>query len=429
MLNRNLLAAKIITLCLSVFVLFCFSCKDKTAKKLSLEEDQDATDRVIIGAERLLNKDFFSLVEGKRVGLLTNHTGVFPNGQHIIDALNENPQVELTLLFGPEHGLRGEEDHTVADGTDPKTGLPIISLYGELRKPTPDILAKVDVIVFDIQDIGTRFYTYIKTMLWMQEAAAENNLPFIVLDRPNPIGGTYVDGPIEPIAINGAIPITHGMTVGELAKLFNAYRKDAGLPTADLTVVPMLNYQREFWYDDTGLPWIKPSPNMLTLTTATVYPATCLIEGSNISEGRGTMHPFEQVGAPWIDAKALANKMSAYNLKGVKFKASQFIPDSIVDGLKIYPPKFLSENCSGVSMEITNREEFKSAQVGVYIFHALMSLYPERFEFRDARFDKLLGTPEVRKKLQRGESPEKIVQSWQSEIKTFKNLRQKYLLY
>lgn len=174
----------------------------------------------------------------------------------------------------------------------------------------------------------------------MQEAAAENNIPFIVLDRPNPIGGLYVDGPVEPIAENGAIPNTHGMTVGELAQLFNGYRKENALLPAQLTVLPLKNYKRSFWYDDTGLPWIKPSPNMLTLETATVYPATCLIEGGNISEGRGTMNPFEHFGAPWIDGEALAEKMNAYNLKGIQFEASQFIPDSIVDGIKIYPPKF-----------------------------------------------------------------------------------------
>lgn len=414
---------------LTLLVLLVISCKDKVSKEKYRGTQEEKVARVIIGAERILDPEFFSLLEGKRVGLLTNHTGVLPNGKHIIDVLHDNPKVTLTLLFGPEHGLRGEEDHHVGDGSDSGTGIPIISLYGKLRKPTPELLEKVDVLVFDIQDIGARFYTYIKTMLWMQEAAAENNIPFVVLDRPNPISGTYVDGPVQPIAENGAIPITHGMTVGELAKLFNGYRKDSGLPTAELTVVPLQNYKRNLWYDDTCLPWVKPSPNMLTLTTATVYPATCLIEGSNISEGRGTVHPFEQFGAPWIEAEALVEKMNAYKLKGVQFETAHFTPDSIVDGLKIYPPKFLSEICHGVSMKITDRNTFESAQVGIYIFHALMTLYPDRFEFRESRFDGLLGTSEIREKLQAGDTPEAIVQSWQLEIKRFKALRQNYLLY
>src|SRR5690606_21979295 len=234
--------------------------------------------RVIIGAEQLFSEEYIHLVEGKRVGLVTNHTGLLPDGTHLIDLINDHPSVELSLLFGPEHGLRGEEDTHVGDGTDPKTGLPIISLYGKVRKPTPEMLDKVDVLVFDIQDIGARFYTYIKTMLRVQEAAAEEGIPFIVLDRPNPITGKYVDGPVgralEPKTGIGNIPVTHGMTVGELALMFNGERKAQGLPEAKLTVVPLKNYSRTQWYEATGLPWIKPSPNMLTLETAVVYPAT-----------------------------------------------------------------------------------------------------------------------------------------------------------
>lgn len=429
MTDRNQLPLYFFKICISLLTLLLFSCKDQASEKQSSKTHQPETERVIIGAEQLFDTNYFPLVEGKKVGLLTNHTGILPNGEHVIDLFNENPQVTLTLLFGPEHGLRGEKDHQVADGTDPKTGVPIISLYGKLRKPTPEMLEKIDVLVFDIQDIGARFYTYIKTMLWMQEAAAENHIPFIVLDRPNPIGGLYVDGPVEPIAKHGEIPITHGMTVGELAQLFNAYRKDQGLQPAQLTVVPMQNYQRSYWYDDTGLPWLKPSPNMLTLETATVYPATCLIEGSNISEGRGTMHPFEQFGAPWINAQALAENMNGYHLKGIKFEATNFSPDSLVDGIKIYPPKFLMETCNGVTLKITDRDEFQSARAGIYIFHALMNLYPDIFEFRNSRFDGLLGTPDVRTRLQAGDLPEDIVNSWTSEITAFKEKRKMYLIY
>lgn len=388
---------------------------------------------VKIGAEQLFSPAFEHLVRGKRIGLVTNHTGVLPDGTHLIDLLNENPDTELTLLFGPEHGLRGEKDAHVADGVDPKTGVPIISLYGKVRKPTPEMLEKVDVLVFDIQDIGARFYTYIKTMLRVQEAAAEQGIPFIVLDRPNPISATYVDGPIgkalEPITGIGNIPITHAMTVGELALMYNGERKDKGLAEADLTVVPLQHYDRSQWYDETGLPWIKPSPNMLSLHTAVLYPATCLLEGTNISEARGTMFPFEHMGAPWVNSQELANKLNAYALEGIKFHPTTFAPDSIVDGIKIYPPKFLGEEVPGVKIEVTDRDKLRSAELGVYILHTFKTLYPEHFEWRKGRIDGLLGTSDVREQLKAGKSPEEIIKTWQDDIERFKTKREQYLLY
>ncbi|MDX1753594.1 MAG: DUF1343 domain-containing protein [Salinimicrobium sediminis] len=389
--------------------------------------------RVKIGAEQLLSPAFAHLVKGKKVGLVTNHTGVLPDGTHLIDLLNDHPDVDLKLLFGPEHGLRGEEDTHVADGTDKKTGLPIISLYGKTRKPTPEMLEQVDVLVFDIQDIGARYYTYIKTMLLVQEAAAENELPFVVLDRPNAISATYVDGPVgkalEPEKGIGVIPVTHGLTVGELAEMYNGEREEKGLKKADLTVIPLQNYQRDQWYDETGLPWIKPSPNMLTLQTAVVYPATCLLEGTNYSEARGTEVPFERFGAPWVKGRELADQLNSYNLKGVEFRTVIFMPDSIVDGIKIYPPKFLGEQVNGVEMIITDRDAFKSAEAGIYILHALKTLNPNKFEWRQARIDGLLGTPEVREMLEAGKNPEEIIESWKKELESFRQKREKYLLY
>jgi uncharacterized protein YbbC (DUF1343 family) len=389
--------------------------------------------RVVIGAEQLFSPEYEKLIKGKRVGLVTNHTGLLPDGTHLIDVLNGHKDVELTLLFGPEHGLRGEEDAHVANGVDKKTGLPIISLYGKLRKPTKEMLDKVDVLIFDIQDIGARYYTYIKTMLNVLEAAAEEGVPYIVLDRPNPITGDYVDGPmgkpLESVSGIGNIPITHGMTVGELAKMFNGERKEKGLPTAELTVIPLKNYKRDQWYDHTGLPWVKPSPNMLNLKTAILYPATCLLEGTNYSEGRGTMEPFEVLGAPWVNGKKLAEKLNAYNLKGIMFKPKTFVPDSIVDGIKIYPPKFLGEKVKGVEIIITDRNNLESAKAGVYILHALLELYPDKFEWRNARMDGLLGTTKVREQLQAGVDPEKIVRQWDEAEEKFRNKRKPYLLY
>lgn len=400
-----------------------------------LREQQKKRDenRVIIGAEKLLTPEFIDLVKGKRVGLVTNHTGVLPNGQHLIDLLNNSPDVELTLLFGPEHGLRGEADAQVANGIDPETGLPIISLYGKLRKPTPEMLEKVDVLVFDIQDIGARYYTYIKTMLNVLEAAAEAEIPFMVLDRPNPISGAKVEGPIGKAldAKNGIgnIPVTHGMTVGELALLFNSERREKGLPVADLHVVPMENYSRSQFYDQTGLPWIKPSPNMLFLSTAIVYPATCLLEGTNISEARGTMSPFEHFGATWINSEELAKQLNSYNLGGVEFQPITFKPDSIVDGIKIHPPKFLGEKVNGVEMIVTNREAFEPLAAGIFILHAFHTLYPEKMEWRKERMDGLLGTSEVREKLQAGISPKEIIQDWQEDEEKFRKIREEFLLY
>ena len=389
--------------------------------------------RVIIGAEQIFSPQYEQLLKGKRVGLVTNHTGLLPDGTHLIDLFNDRKDVDLTLLFGPEHGLRGEEDTHVSDGIDKKTGLPIISLYGKLRKPTKEMLEKVDVLVFDIQDIGARYYTYIKTMLNVLEAAAEEGVPFIVLDRPNPITGIYVDGPmgkaLDPGTGVGNIPITHGMTVGELARMFNGERQEKELPTAELTVIKLQNYKRDQWYDNTGLPWIKPSPNMLNLKTAILYPATCLLEGTNYSEARGTMEPFEVLGAPWVDGEKLAEKLNSYNLKGLHFKPRTFVPDSIVDGIKIYPPKFLGEKVEGVEIVITDRDNLESAKAGVYILHALLELYPEKFEWRNARMDGLLGTTKVREQLQAGVTPQEIVAEWDEAEEKFRKKREKYLLY
>ena len=389
--------------------------------------------RVVIGAEQLFSPEFEKLIKGKRVGLVTNHTGLLPDGKHLIDVINDHKDVQLTLLFGPEHGLRGEEDTHVADGVDKKTGLPIISLYGKVRKPTKEMLDKVDVVIFDIQDIGARYYTYIKTMLNVLEAAAEEGVPYIILDRPNPITGDYVDGPMgKPLESGsgiGNIPITHGMTVGELAKMFNGERMEKGLPTAELTVIPLKNYKRDQWYDNTGLPWVKPSPNMLNLKTAILYPATCLLEGTNYSEARGTMEPFEVLGAPWVNGEKLAEKLNSYNLEGIKFKPRTFVPDSIVDGIKIYPPKFLGERVEGVEIIITDRDTLESAKAGVYILHALLELYPDKFEWRNARMDGLLGTTKVREQLQAGVDPEQIVREWDEAEEKFRKKRKPYLLY
>lgn len=398
------------------------------------ERKSFADPRVIIGAERLLTPEYFSLIQGKRVGLVTNHTGLLPDGRHLVDVLFKHPEVKLTVLFGPEHGIRGDADEHVADGKDQVTGLPVISLYGKVRKPTAEMLKEVDVLIFDIQDIGARFYTYIATMNHVLEAAAENNIPYIVLDRPNAIGGIYVDGPLNdeseiPVTGVGQLPVAHGMSVGELALMFNGERKLKKLPQAKLTVIPVKNYKRKQWYDETGLPWIKPSPNMLTLTTAAVYPATCLLEGTNVSEARGTLHPFEHIAAPWVSGDALAKQLNSYKLRGVTFQPATVKPDSVVDGVRIHPPKFVGQQCESASMVITDRNAFESARAGVYILHALLTLYPDKVELRDKRLDNLLGTAKVREQLEAGKSPQEIVKQWDKGLVNFKKARSKYLIY
>ena len=415
---------------LGIFFLICLaSCSTVTPSSSAAAEN-----RVVIGIERLLTPEFLPLIQGKRVAVLTNHTGVMPDKSHIVDVLAARADVKLVKIFSPEHGIRGEADTHVSDDVDRKTGLKAISLYGQVRKPTPEILQDVDVIIFDIQDVGARYYTYIATMNSVLEAAAENKKQMIVLDRPNPITGAYVAGAVgqrakQPVTGPNYLPITHGMTVGELARMFNGERAAKNFPQAELTVVPMQHYARTQWFDQTGLPWIKPSPNMINLTTATVYPATCLLEGTNVSEGRGTMQPFERIGAPWIDGKALAKQLNSYNLAGVTFAPIQFMPDSVVDGIRIYPPKFVGQTCYGAEMSVTDRTKFASAEASVYIIHALHQLYPDQLEWKNSRMDGLWKTDTIRKRLQAGASPQSIVATWGGELAYFNQVRAKYLLY
>jgi uncharacterized protein YbbC (DUF1343 family) len=389
--------------------------------------------QVTVGAEVLLEEQL-PLLEGKNVGLITNHTAILPDGRHIADVFHGNPNISLTALFGPEHGIRGEADRAVDHGTDPATGLPVYSLYGDTRKPTPEMLAEIDVLIFDIQDVGARFYTYISTMNNAMEAAAEQGKEFIVLDRPNPITGRYFDGNILDTDFRSfvgiqPIPVAHGMTVGELAYMFNEEGLLENGVRAELTVVQMKNYRRNMWFDETGLPWIKPSPNMLTLQTAIVYPATCFLEGTNISEARGTGNPFEWFGAPWIDGELLAEELNGHELPGVRFEPIEYVPGRIVDGIEIYPPKFVDETCYGVTMQIIDRNAFESVKTGVYILATLSRLYPDRYEWRNERMDRLWGTDTVRKALMEGELPSAIIQKWENDLNAFSAVREKYLLY
>ncbi|WP_053362838.1 DUF1343 domain-containing protein [Bacillus sp. FJAT-27251] len=382
-----------------------------------------------LGVEVLL-KDEIHLIKGKRVGLITNPTGVDQELNSIVDTLYNHPDVELTAMYGPEHGVRGDAQagQYVEKYIDEKTGLPVYSLYGATKKPTPEMLSNVDVLLFDIQDVGTRFYTYIYTMALAMEAAKDNNIPILVLDRPNPIGGTKVEGPVLEDKYSSfigeyPIPVRHGMTVGELARLFNE-EFEIG---ADLTVVEMEGWKRNMYYDETPLHFVLPSPNMPTLETALVYPGAALIEGAaNVSEGRGTTKPFELIVAPFINGSDLAANLNSYNLPGVKFRAASFTPTFSKNANKLN---------HGVQIHITNRNSFKPFETGLYIVKTIHDMYPNDFQFRAPNsagvsfFDQLVGNGSIRAGIQAGKSIEEMKAEWQPGLEEFMEVREQYLLY
>jgi len=369
-------------------------------------------------------KDLF---KGKRVGIIANHTSYNRQGRHIVDVFREMADVRVVALFSPEHGLRGTEEAGVkVDGqTDPVSGLPVYSLYGKINKPTPAMLANVDVLVFDMQDVGARFYTYLYTMSLAMEAAAEVGKRFIVLDRPNPINGVQIEGPIlEPAFATFVglypIPVRYGMTVGELAKMINGEGWLANGVKADLVVVPMTGWARRMWYDGTGLSFIKPSPNMPDLETATIYPGLCLLEGTNVSEGRGTTMPFRQFGAPWMAADKLCTRLNELRLPGISFTTTTFTPTS---------SKHKDQLCQGIKLAVTDRGKLEPFRTGVEIVNAIHALHKDRFEWRAAHFDHLCGTDTIRNAIVAGASLEELKKRRQTECEAFRQTRTKYLLY
>jgi uncharacterized protein YbbC (DUF1343 family) len=367
------------------------------------------------------------LFAGKRVGIIANHTSYDNEDRHIVDVFRAMPGVRVTALFGPEHGFRGiqEAGATIDTQTDTATGLPIHSLYGKMNKPTPQMLADVDVLVFDIQDVGARFYTYLYTMSLSMEAAAECGKRFVVLDRPNPINGVQVEGPIlDPVFATFVglypIPVRYGLTVGELAKMINGEGWLAGGVKADLVVVPMTGWKRDMWYDQTGLRFIKPSPNMPDLETATLYPGLCLLEGTNISEGRGTPRPFRQFGAPWIDANALATRLNALGLPGLRFTPTAFTPTS---------SKHQGKACNGVEITLTDRNRLEPFWSGVLIVNEVCRMYPDQFEWRVSHFDRLCGTVAIREAISSQKPLQSVKTAWVAACRVFDQASQKYLLY
>lgn len=389
--------------------------------------------KVQIGIERLI-ADKFHLIEGKNIGIITNHTGILSNGEHFVDYLFSTKRVKIKALFGPEHGIRGDapDGRKITDAIDEKTGIIVYSLYGEIRKPTKEMLKDIDILVFDIQDIGARFYTYISTLNNCLEAAAENNIKFIVCDRPNPIGGIKVDGPIlKPnqksfVGIQ-PIPIQHGMTVGELALMFNSEGWLENGIKADLIIIEVENWKRDQLFDRTGLDWINPSPNMVNLDAAIIYPGLCLIEGTNVSEGRGTMKPFLTIGAPFIDPEALIKELDSYKLRGVQFKSTSFTPKQIPN--MSTNPKFKDSLCKGIEIQITDRVGVDAVKLGITIVYTINKLFKNDFILNKRRFNLLLGDESVTENILTNENLNDIFDLWQGELEFFKQVRDKYLLY
>ncbi|HVD93839.1 MAG TPA: exo-beta-N-acetylmuramidase NamZ domain-containing protein [Vicinamibacterales bacterium] len=368
----------------------------------------------------VLRAQGFAPLKGKRVGLVTNHTGRARDGATAIDLFFGAKDVTLAALFSPEHGIRGILDAKVPAEIDEKTKLPIASLYGDTQRPSAAMLKGLDVIVIDLQDIGARFYTYMTTMAYVLEEAAKVKLPVYVLDRPNPIDGWQIEGPAldkESMAFTGyfqAMPIRHGMTLGELAKLFNGENKIG----ADLTVVPMKNWRRDDWFDDTALPWIAPSPNMRNMNEAALYPGIGAIEGTNLSVGRGTDTPFEHVGAPWIDGVQLAGALNARAIPGVRFYPVRFTPAS---------SKYANEECQGVFIIVTDRAALRPVRLGLEVASAIDRLYRSQYQLETAA--RLFGSRETLARVKTGDDPAAIAASWGAAEASWRLLRAKYLLY
>ena len=361
----------------------------------------------------------FAPLAGKRIGLITNHTGRDRSGRFTVERLLSTDGLELAAVFSPEHGFLGVEEGNVGSATDALSGLPMFSLYGETRRPTAEMLSGLEGLVFDIQDIGTRFYTYATTMAYAMEEAAAHGLPFVVLDRPNPITGGLAQGPLlaaDQLSFVGyaPIPLRHGMTMGELAAYFNTER---GIG-ADLTVIPVEGWARGDWYDATGLAWINPSPNMRNLVEATLYPAVGPLETTNVSVGRGTDEPFEWFGAPWIDALELAARLNAAGLPGVRFVPRSRTPESSVHA---------GEVCYGVDLILTDRDAFATGLTAITLATTLHQLYSDVWQVE--RFPRLWGRREVVEQLRSGLSPAQIAASWADDLAAFMEVREKYLLY
>ena len=374
--------------------------------------------RVLTGLD-VLEAQKFAPLRNKHIGLITNHTGLDSQGRSTADLLSHAPGVHLVALFSPEHGLAGRNDEKVASSKDAATGLPIFSLYGETQRPTDEMLQGIDALVFDVQDAGVRFYTYTTTMGYCMEEAAKRKIAFYVLDRPNPVGGNIVEGPMldadkTSFTAYFPLPVRYGLTIGELAQFFNAENHIS----CDLHVIAMKNWHRNYFFESTGARWIPPSPNLRTLKGAVLYPGIEILQSAGVSVGRGTETPFEEFGAPWINGEEVAEALNERHLAGLRFANQPFIP---VTGL------YSGQRCGGVGVRIMDRQAVRAMRMGMEIATILKKLYPEKFD--PEKLLVLVGNSETMRELQAGTPPEKIEESWNADLNAFEQLRRKYFLY
>jgi uncharacterized protein YbbC (DUF1343 family) len=376
------------------------------------------------GIEVLLT-DSLHLVRGKRVGLITNQTGIDRSGRTTIDLLYEHPEVELVALFGPEHGIRGvaAPGERVDDGVDDRTGVPIFSLYGTTQRPEPEMLAGIDLLLFDLQDIGARYFTYLSTMTVSMDAAGAAGVPFLVLDRPNPLGSPVQGNVLDPAFASfvGRFPLAmrYGMTPAEIARFYAAeYGADL-----ELLVAPVAGWTRDMPFADTGLPWVKPSPNMPSVESAMHYPGTCLFEGTNLSVGRGTDRAFQQIGAPWLDAQSLITAMRRYDLPGYSIQAVDFVPEAPGDG------KFDGEAVRGVRLKVTDPRSYDPTAVAVALLIETKRLAGVEWRWSVTHFDRLAGTDDLRLGIDAGGSLAEITAGWRDQRAAFESARAPYLIY
>ena len=399
----------------------------------------DGADRppalVSTGADVLVASGFEAL-DGMRVGLVVNHTAR-SGERHLIDWIHEAPNVELGALFGPEHGIRGDEDAgaKIDDGIDEATGVPVYSLYGENRRPTPEMMSGLDGLVFDIQDVGARFYTFISTMGLSMQSAAEAGVPFIVLDRPNPLGGERIEGAIRDSSLVSfvsqyPIPVRHGLTIGELARMIRGEAWLPGLEDLEIRVVQMDGWNRDMYWPDTGLEWIAPSPNLPSFEAALIYPGTCFIEATTASEGRGTPEPFLTVGAPWLDAEVLAADLRRWGTPGLRVEAGRTTPVSIPGAST--NPKWQDTEIGSLHFTITDPDSVEAVATGLDLVGRMYALAPDSVKegfFRDRWMALLSGSTETLDRVKGGMDREAWAWTWEEDIAAFTALREPYLLY
>ena len=374
--------------------------------------------RVQTGLETLEVEKFASL-RGKRVGLISNHTGLDFQGRSTVEVLKHAPGVQLVALFSPEHGIAGQADEKISSSKDASTGLPIYSLYGEHLRPTEEMLKGIDALVFDVQDAGVRFYTYTTTMGYCMEEAAKRGIKFYVLDRPNPLNGEIVEGPVldtekTSFVAYFPVPVRYGLTIGELSQLYNAENHI----NVELQVVRMKNWHRNYFFESTGIRWIPPSPNLRTVKGSILYPGLEILQNAGVSVGRGTQAPFEEFGAPWINGEEVATELNAKNLPGLRFANQPFVP---VSGL------YAGQRCGGVGIKVTDRSAVRSMRMGLEIATLLEKKYSTHFDI--AKLVDLLGNDETVRQLQEGTAPEQIVASWAKDLAAFDVVRRKYYMY